>query len=499
MKNSVSSRLTERTAAEVARTIYAPPMQGFDAAALERMCALNEAHAVMLAECGLIPTEIARTLLRGIATIRAEGPGAIDLDPQFEDSYFAFENRLGQVIGKATAGWLHIGRSRNDIGATLDRMAAREVCLGLLAEMAATRRACLAAAARHKMTVMPGYTHLQPAQPITFGYYLANVARGMERDYDRLAAVYDRADACALGMAALAGTSFAIDRPRVAQMLGFSGLATPGLDAVASRDFVTEMLWAVTSAQVLFSRVAQDFYVFTTWEFGALGFPDRVAGTSSIMPQKKNMLPLEYFRAEAGRSIGALAGALSAVKGSNYSIGLDSVREGVTDAWPTFERFRATLPLLRLIFETATPDAERLLARCSANFSTATDLADGLVRDFGVSFRDAHHVVGRAVQMVIAAGGDARQLTVQVLNAAAEEEIGRSFDLAEDKLRRWMDPVQAVSARKVPGGTAPEAVEAMLQEMQGRLDADETARAARIGHLGGAARALSTRVAALID
>lgn len=497
MKNSVSSRLTERTAIEVARTIYEPPMQGFDAAALERMCALNEACAVMLTDQGLIPAAIARDLLRGIGTIRAEGPGAIDLDPQFEDSYFAFENRLGEVIGKATAGWLHIGRSRNDIGATLDRMAARDICLNLLDEMRAARGACLAAAARHAGVVMPGYTHLQPAQPITFGYYLANVARGMEREYDRLATVYDRADACVLGSAALAGTSFAIDRAATADLLGFGRVATPGLDAVASRDFVTEMLWAVTSAQVLFSRVAQDFYAFTTWEFGTLTFPDRVAGTSSIMPQKKNMLPLEYFRAEAGRSIGALAGALAAVKGSNYSIGLDSVREGVADAWPAFARFGAMLPLLRLIFETATPDAKRLLARCSANFSTATDLADGLVRDFGLSFRDAHHVVGRAVQMVIAEGGDAAALTVAVLNVAATEEIGRTFDLAEETLRRWMDPMESVASRSLPGGTAPAAVEAVLAEMGQRLAADAAAVQRRRDGLQRAARQLSDRVAAL--
>lgn len=497
MKNSVSSRLTERTAPEIARAIYEPPMQGFDASSLERMCALNEAHAVMLADCGLIPAEIARGLLRGIATIRAEGPEAIDLDPQFEDSYFAFENRLGQVIGKAAAGWLHIGRSRNDIGSTLDRMAARELCLDLLAEFEAVRRACLEAASRHAQTVMPGYTHLQPAQPITFGYYLANVARGMEREYDRLAAVYSRMDASTLGSAALAGTSFPIDRQATADLLGFAQVATPGLDAVASRDFVTEMLWAVTSAQVLFSRVAQDFYVFTTWEFGTLSFPDRVAGTSSIMPQKKNMLPLEFFRAEAGRSIGALTGALSAVKGSNYSIGLDSVREGVADAWPAFQRFRAALPLLRLIFETASPQAEKLLARCSENFSTATDLADGLVREFGMSFRDAHHIVGRAVQMVIAEEGDARHLTVQILNAAAREEVDREFDLAEETLRRWMDPVEAVAARKVQGGTSPETVAMMLAEMEERLGQDEAACQRRRDDLKRAAADRASRIAAM--
>lgn len=498
MKNSVSSRLTERTAAEVARAIYEPPMQGLDSAALERMCALNEAHAVMLADCGLIPVAIACDLLRGIAAIRSEGPTAIDLDPQFEDSYFAFENRLGQVIGTATTGWLHIGRSRNDIGSTLDRMAARDVCLDLLAGMNDARAACLDAAGRHLLTVMPGYTHLQPAQPITFGFYLANVARGMEREYERLAAVYDRADACALGAAALAGTSFPINRDLPADLLGFTRLASPGLDAVASRDFVTEMLWAITSAQVLFSRVAQDFYTFATWEFGSLTFPDRVAGTSSIMPQKKNMLPLEYFRAEAGRSIGALTGSLAALKGSNYSIGLDSVREGVADAWPAFARFHASLPLLRLIFETATPNAEKLLARCSENFSTATDLADGLVRDFGVSFRDAHHVVGRAVQMVIAAGGSAADLTIEILNTAAKREMGRTFDLPEARLRILMDPAQAVSARSLPGGTAPQAVEAATTELHARLASDMAARLRHVSHLREAGQRRAARVAQLI-
>ncbi|MFI3904440.1 argininosuccinate lyase [Ochrobactrum sp. S1502_03] len=498
MKNSVSARLTERTAVEVARTIYEPPMQGFDDAALDRMCRLNEAHAVMLADKGLIKPEIAGALLRGIEQIRAEGAARIDLDPQFEDSYFAFENRLGEVAGKAVAGWLHIGRSRNDIGSTLDRMATKDVCLELLDAMNETRKACLEAARRHIETVIPGYTHLQPAQPITFGYYLANVARGMEREYERIAAVYPRADFCALGSAALAGTSFPIDRDCVAQFLGFAAIAAPGLDAVASRDFVNELLWSVTSTNVLFSRVAQDLYTFTTWEFGTLSFPDRVAGTSSIMPQKKNMLPLEYFRAEAGRSIGALAGSLSAVKGSNYSIGLDSVREGVADAWPAFARFKASLPLLRLVLETATPNAEKLLKRCNENFSTATDLADGLVRDFGISFRDAHHVVGHAVQIVIAQGGDATKLTVEVLNQAAEAEMGRSFDLAEKVLRQWMDPASAVAARKVAGGTAPEAVDAILADMRKRLEDDERTVTERKAALMRAAENLAGRVAGAI-
>ena len=497
MKNSVSARLTERTAEEVANAIYKPSMLGFDTAALERMCALNEAHVIMLADRKLIDKEIAIDLLRGIEQIRNDGYQSIDLDPQFEDSYFAFENRLSEIIGKGTAGWLHIGRSRNDIGSTIDRMTVRDTCLDILSELNRARQACLDSAAKHTETVMPGYTHLQPAQPITFGYYLSNVLRGLEREHDRIAAVYDRADACALGSAAFAGTSFNIDRKMTADLLGFDTIATPGLDAVASRDFVTELLWGVTSLQVLLSRVASDFYVFTTWEFGSLGFPDRVAGTSSIMPQKKNMLPLEYFRAEAGRSIGALTGALSAIKGSNYSIGLDSAREGIADAWSTFARLHITLPLLSLIFETATPSAEKLRHRCNENFSTATDLADGLVREHGISFRDAHHIVGHAVQMVVFEGGNAEDLSVAILNKAAEIEIGRTFALDESTLKSWTDPISAVASRNVPGGPAPAIVKDMLSEMQARLDADQETVISRRNRLSQATARLSDRAKAL--
>lgn len=469
MKNSVSARLSERTAPEVAKAIYAPSLSNFTAAALERMCVLNEAHVVMLERRKLISTAIAQTLLAGIGRIRAEGPDSIDLDPQFEESYFAFENRLSQIAGKSAAGWIHIGRSRNDIGSTLDRMQLRDTCLTLLDGMQSAIEAGLDAALRHIDVVMPGYTHLQPAQPITLGYYFANVVSALERDLARMAAVYDRADHCALGSAAFAGTSFDIDREDTASLLGFQDIAVPGLDAVASRDFVTELLWAVTSAQTLLSRVSQDLYAFSTYEFGAISFPDSIAGTSSIMPQKKNMLPLEYFRAEAGRSIGALAGALAAVKGSNFSIGLDSVREGIADAWPVFERFEVALPLLRLLFEKATPATERLAERCVANFSTATDLADALVKHHGLSFREAHHVVGHAVQVVIAQGGNATGLTAAVVNAAAQAEIGRRFDLDDETIRAWMEPRAAVRARRNLGGPAPEQVERIVAAMRARL------------------------------
>lgn len=497
MKNAVSSRLSERTAEEVANAIYRPGMAGFDDAALEAMCQLNEAHLVMLAERGLVDRAVARALALAIGRIRAEGAAAIDLDPQFEDGYFAFENRLSAVAGPKDTGFIHTGRSRNDIGATLDRMNARGLCLRMMEGLDKARAACMATALKHAETIMPGYTHLQPAQPMTFGYFLTNVAAALSREHDKIAAVYERINRSSLGAAAFAGTTFPIDRGRTAGLLGFDGIVEPCLEAVGSRDFVTELLWTATSTLTVLSRVAQDMYVFCTHEFSALTFPDRVAGTSSIMPQKKNMLALEYFRAAAGRGIGALAGALASVKGSNYSIGLDSVREGVADAWPSLSLFIDGMDLLGLVFETVTPDAERLEKRCYENFSTATDLADGLVREHGLSFREAHHVVGGAVQRALDAGLDARGMTVAIINESAGEELGRTLPLTPEFVRDCLDPVRSVHARTTPGGTAPSEVRRMLAGLEAKRIDDAKLTAARRRKVEEAALRLREAVEAL--
>lgn len=463
-KNAVSTRLSERTAKEMADVVYRPVMAGFDDAALETLCQLNEAHAVMLVEQNLIDRSVGKSLLIAMAQIRTERVEAIDLDLQFEDSYFAFENRLAAIAGE-NAGFLHTGRSRNDLGATFDRMKTRSLCLKMMEGLNNARAACEAKAVKHADTIIPGYTHLQPAQPITFGYFLTNVASALSREYDKIAAVYERINHSCLGMAALAGTTFRVDRKRTADLLGFSGLAEPGLEAVASRDFVTELLWTATSALSLLSRVAGDLYVFSTYEFAVVCFPDRIAGTSSIMPQKKNMFALEYFRAAAGRSIGALTGTLTNIKGSNYSIGLDATREGIMDAWPSLERFADAMELLRLVFECVDVKNGGLEQRCYENFSTTTDLADGLVRECGLSFREAHHVVGGAVQRAIDAGHHAGGMTVETINASAVQELGRSLSITPEFVRDCLDPVRSVHARTTPGGTAPSEVRRMLADL----------------------------------
>lgn len=462
MKNAVSSRLSERTATEIAEAIYRPGMATFDGAALEAMCQVNEAHIVMLLEQGLMPLDIARPLASAIGEIRKQGVSAVDLDPQFEDSYFAFEGALARVAGAKVTGFLHTGRSRNDLGSTLDRMLARSYALRLITALNAARKACENKALEQAGTIMPGYTHLQPAQPITLGYFLTNVAAALSRETDKLLAAYERLNRSTLGSAAFAGTTFPVDRTRTAELLGFDGFVEPCLEAVGSRDFVVELLSCTTSALTVLSRVANDMYVFATSEFALITFPDRVAGTSSIMPQKKNLLALEYLRASAGRSIGALAGTLASLKGSNYSIGLDSVREGIGESWAAFDLFIRTMDVARVVFEGITPNHDRLENLCRQNFSTATDLADGLVREFGLSFREAHHVVGGAVQHALNLGLDAAGMTAEIVNESAREELGRDLPLTAEFIRDHLDPVRSVNSRTTPGGTAPSEVRRML-------------------------------------
>lgn len=470
-KNAVSTRLSEPTAQELADVIYAPAMSGFDDDALDLLCQLNEAHAVMLVRKELVERQIGKSLLESIAQIRSEGVGAIDFDPQLEDNYFAFEKRLTDLAGE-NAGFLHIGRSRNDLGATLDRMRARTLCIRMMEGLNSAREACEEKAAQHTESIMPGYTHLQPAQPITFGFFLTNVASGLSREHDKIASVYKRINLSSLGLAALAGTTFNVDRYLTSNLLGFNGLVKPGLEAVSSRDFVTELLWTATSTLSMLSRVAQDMYIFSSQEFAILTFPDRIAGTSSIMPQKKNMFALEYFRSAAGRSIGALTSSLTCIKGSNYSTGLDSSREGIADAWPSLEQFVDATKLLRLVFECVAVNKEGLEKKCYENFSTATDLADGLVRECGLSFRSAHHIVGDAVQKAIDSGLDASGITVDSINSAALRETGVTLEITPTFVSECLDPIRSVNARTTPGGTAPDEVARMLSDLSIKRNKD---------------------------
>lgn len=473
MNSKVSRRLSEGTAPEVTEHIYAPRLAKDFPAVFDVLNDVNQAHLLMLEQAGLLPREPASQLARALQQIEAAGVAAVPLDPSIEDAYFNYEAHLMEVAGRHVGGYLHMARSRNDILATMDRMRARALASTLIDQLCAVRDSALAGALQHRDTVMPGYTHLQPAQPITYGFYLAAIAEALSRDIERVQQVERLIDRCPLGAGALAGTSFAIDRHASAQLLGFSGLVPHTLDAVASRDFALELMSAMAICAVGWSRFAQDYFVWCTGEFGLVDFPDRVAGTSSIMPQKKNPVVLEYLKGKGGHLIGLLTASLATIKGCHFSHTGDASREGMRSFWEAGEECLRCLQLLDLVVRSAQPNTIAMAARVRRDFSSATDLADLLVRRCGLSFRESHHVVGAVVRLAMDRDLGAHEVGIDLLNQAAQAQLGQDLDLSDADVRHSLDPLASVNSRQVPGGPAPDRVQARVAELARLAEQDK--------------------------
>ncbi|MGO4305470.1 argininosuccinate lyase [Cupriavidus sp. RAF12] len=480
MESKVSRRLTQTSAPEVCEHIYLPRLKREFGSGFRYLTDINQAHLLMLHGARLVPDEVASTLAHALLQIERAGADAVPLDPEREDAYFNYEARLMDVAGADAGGRLHIARSRNDILATHDRLCARDAVLALLGGLADTREVVLHRASEHADVVMPGYTHLQAAQPITYGYYLAGVANAIGRDMARLQRALEALDACPLGAGALAGTAFPIDRAATARWLGFSTWVANSLDAVASRDFAWEILSAVAIGTVTWGRVAQDLYVWSTPEFGLIDFPDSVAGTSSIMPQKKNPVVLEYLKGKGGHMVGLLTASLAALKGTHFSHSGDGNRETMRSFWEAMEESGRCVDLLRLVLANATPQRQTMLARARRDFSSATDLADMLVRDAGMSFREAHHVVGAVVRDALDNHVPACEIDSAMVDKAALHHTGRALHLAPAAVARCLDPEHGVAARLAAGGPAPalvrEQVSAQLGELANTRHAIDTLR-----------------------
>ncbi|KFE53868.1 argininosuccinate lyase [Pseudomonas syringae] len=477
-ESKVSRRLKEATAPEVNEFIYRPRLEGF-ADGFDNLGNVNKAHIVMLAEQGLIRGEHAAALAKGVLDMEAAGASVVPLDPSREDAYFNYEAHLIEQIGTDIGGRLHTGRSRNDILATLDRLRCREVLMDLIDALIQVRQTALNNAEVFATVVMPGYTHLQPAQPITYGYYLSAVEQALERDCKRLTRTLETMNQSPLGAAAFAGTPFDIDRARTAELLGFDGYLDNALDAVGSRDFILESLSHLSLLSVFWSRVAQDYFIWSTHEFSLIDFPDSVAATSSIMPQKKNPTVLEYLKGRTGHIVGLLMGASMSIKGSNFSHTGDANREGTRGFWEAAEESLRCLKLLDLVLRTATPNAGLAVKRAGEDFSTATGLADLIVREADLSFREAHHVVGGVVRMAMDAGMPAHQIDTAMVDTCAIEQLGHALNLPAQKVRDCLDPVANVQARSSAGGPSQASLAPSLQRAGVRLASERQANQAR--------------------
>jgi argininosuccinate lyase len=499
VESKVSRRLKQPPAKEIIEYIFLPRLNREFFANFELLNQINLAHLVMLEEQGILDKDASEQLAQAVLKMQQDGPNAVELDPAREEAYFNYEAHLMKLVGHDLGGRLHTARSRNDMGATIDRIRARSFCLRLGTALADVADAALERAREFAGYVMPGYTHMQAAQPITYGYYLSALVDAWSRDIERLVHVLDTTDGSPLGACALAGTSFPIDRFSTSQMLGFSYPLASSLDGVASRDFALELSATLSIMMITCSRMVQDFYIWSTPEFGYLSFPDSVASTSSIMPQKKNPVVLEYLRGKTGHLIGLTSAAFTTVKSTHFSHAGDSSRESTRTCWEGCEEALKALELMKLLVLDVEPNRDRMVSRAAEDFSTVTDLADLLVRRAGTSFRDAHHIVGSIVRDVLDQRLCASSITSAMVNAAASQQLGRKVSLDEDEVRACMDPVRNVAARRSYGGPAPELVLARIEVQKARLLEQRQVFEATSKRLSDAGNLLKTRVEALVS
>jgi argininosuccinate lyase len=418
------------------------------------------AHAAMLSHVGIITAEDEAAIRNGLGKIAARiEAGDFPFDDALEDIHMNIEARLTETIGEAGKR-LHTGRSRNDQVALDVRLWVRDAIDGLSGQITDVMRALVARAEEHAGSVMPGFTHLQPAQPVTFGHHMLAYVEMLSRDLSRLADCRARLNESPLGAAALAGTGFAIDRHMTAKALGFDRPMRNSLDAVASRDFAAEFLFCCAMCNTHLSRLAEEIVIWTNPYFGFVKLSDAFTTGSSIMPQKRNPDAAELVRGKTGRVIGALMGLMTVMKGLalTYFKDMQEDKEGIFDAAETLTlSLAATAGMVRDM----KPQTERLAAAAGAGFSTATDLADWLVRSLKMPFRDAHHVTGTLVAKAEARGVDLSGLTLAEMQAVEPRITQGVFDVLT---------VQAsVRSRTSYGGTAPANVAAMAAEWKAKL------------------------------
>ncbi|KRE14733.1 argininosuccinate lyase [Bosea sp. Root483D1] len=426
------------------------------------------AHAAMLAETGILTKDDVDVISAGLKGIEAEiEAGCFTFSRALEDIHMNIESNLKERIGLA-AGRLHTARSRNDQVATDMRLWVRDALDQLDEQVADLQLALAEKADIHAGSVMPGFTHLQSAQPVTFGHHLLAYVEMLARDRSRLRDARERMNECPLGAAALAGTSFPIDRHMTAKALGFSRPTANSLDSVSDRDFVLETLSAASICAMHLSRLAEEIVLWATPQFGFVKLSDKFSTGSSIMPQKRNPDAAELVRGKAGRVFGALQGLLTMMKGLplTYSKDMQEDKEGTFDAVQTLSLcLAASAGMVRDM----QPDLKVMKKAAGLGYATATDLADWLVRVLKMPFRDAHHVTGRLVGIASAKG-----VGLEKLSLAEMQEVEPKIS---DEIFGVLGVERSVKSRTSYGGTAPANVKRQAKRWLKQLAKDGTRHA----------------------
>jgi len=421
------------------------------------------AHARMLGAQGILSAADAEAIIGGLEAVAAEyEAGDLPEDLDLEDIHMATETRLAEKIGPA-AGRLHTARSRNDQVATDFRLWVRDAMDEVLGALATLQRALVARAGEHADAVMPGFTHLQSAQPVTLGHHLMAYYEMIARDRSRFADARARMNRSPLGSAALAGTGFPIDRHMTAHALGFDAPTDNSLDSVSDRDFALDYLMAAGQCALHLSRLAEEFVIWASQPFGFISLPDAYSTGSSIMPQKRNPDAAELVRGHAGRIIGCMTSLCITMKGLPLAYSKD-MQDDKPPVFEAHDLLGLCITAMTGMVETTTFRTGRMRALAESGFATATDLADWLVREGNVPFREAHHITGRAVKAAEEAGVGLADLPLETLRA-----IDARID---ERVYAVLTVDASVASRRSHGGTAPDQVRARIAQARAALDGE---------------------------
>ncbi|CAN5553346.1 argininosuccinate lyase [soil metagenome] len=410
------------------------------------------AHAIMLEEQGIVTGEELRVLLTALGKLDFDAIRSREYDGTFEDLFYLLQQEIAKLCDPDIAGKLHTARSRNDIDVTIYRLYLRQSCLTLLRSAMDLRTVFLDLAGKNHETVIPAYTHTQPAQPSTMGHFLLAMAENTGRDIKRLQRAFENMNYCPLGSGAITTTGFPISRHRVAELLGFTAPTVNSYASIASIDYFTELLGATSAMLVNVGKFAQEFLLMAMMEFNAIRLPDGYVQGSSIMPQKRNPVALEHIRAIGSKALGQCLGVMTSVHNTPFG-DINDVEDdlqpliysGIRDANRAVSLFASTL-------KSATFNLDVLRNRAGENFIAVTELADTIVRKEGLPFRISHSIVGKCVRKAI---DEKSGLTYEILQKIANEVIGRDLDLSPEELDLAVSPDNFVNVRTIYGGTAP--------------------------------------------
>ncbi|MDY6764455.1 MAG: argininosuccinate lyase, partial [Halobacteria archaeon] len=424
---------------------------------------VDRAHVVMLAEQGIIDKEEAAGILDALDKIEDEGFDSLSRD--HEDIHPAIEEKVIEKTTEKVGGRLHTARSRNDEVATCIRIRLREELIKLAKELLNLRRTIAKTAEETHNWLVPGYTHLQRAQPTTLGHYLLAYSEMFNRDFERVLDAYDRVNFNPLGSGAFAGTGFDIDRDRTSELLGFNGPTRNSMDGVASRDFALECVGVAATVATDLSRLCEDLVIWCSREFDFVELDDKYASSSSIMPQKKNPDTVELARGKAGSVHGSLVSLLSINKSLPMSYNRD-LQEGTKHVWEAFDTTLSSVRILNGALKTADFNRERMEEAAKEGFTGATELADTMVREHGLPFRTAHRIVGR-----LAAEHSAEEMDADLVNEVAKKVTDEDLDLDYREVEKALDPRSNVEIRDSFGG--PGEIQGAIEDTRSNFDSDE--------------------------